>query len=107
VRHGRLSHGDESHDVGQHLLYNSFMAKTVSVAEARANLPQLLKDVEKGETIVISRYRRPVAILSPAAAVEKPVRRLGTGKGRVRILDPHAFDPMTDEEVEAMLEDRY
>ncbi|HZZ38872.1 MAG TPA: hypothetical protein VFE06_07065 [Acidobacteriaceae bacterium] len=83
------------------------MTKMVSVAEARANLPRLLKDVEKGKSIVISRYRKPIAILGPAPAAERPVRRLGTGKGRVRILDPHAFDPMSDEEVEATLEDRY
>ncbi len=85
------------------------MPKTISVAQARAQLPKLLDDVEKGKSIVISRYNKPVAIVSPlpAAKAEKPVRRYGTGKGRVRILDPHWADPMTDEEVEAMMEGRY
>lgn len=84
------------------------MSETVSVAYARANLTQLLKEVKKGRTITISRYRKPVAVLAPAPAEEKPKpRRFGSGKGRVRILDPHWADPMTDEEVEAMLEDRY
>ena len=82
------------------------MTKTVSVAEARANLPKLLRDVEKGKSIVISRYKRPVAILSPAHLDDRRPR-FGTGKGRVRIIDPHAFDPMTDEEVDAFLEGRY
>ena len=82
------------------------MGKTVSAAEARARLPQLLKDVEKGKSIVISRYKKPIAILSPAP-VEDRRPKFGTGKARVRIIDPHAFDPMTDEEVEAFVEGRY
>ena len=81
------------------------MAKMVSVAEARANLPKLLKDVEKGKSIVISRYKRPIAVLSPAP-LEDRRPKFGTGKGRVRAIDPHVFDPMTDEEVDAFLEGR-
>jgi antitoxin (DNA-binding transcriptional repressor) of toxin-antitoxin stability system len=80
---------------------------TVSAAYAKANLPKLLKDVQKGKSIVISRYKKPIAVISPAPAAEKIGPRFGTGKGRVRILDPHWADPMTDEEVEAMLGDRY
>ena len=115
------------------------MQKTVTMAQARANLPQLVKTASKGKRIVISRYNKPVAALVPVSAIEEPepkVRRLGTGrgrvrimdssptslpsesvedrrpkfgtgKGRVRIIDPHAFDPMTDEEVDAFLEGRY
>ncbi|MGB6132247.1 MAG: type II toxin-antitoxin system prevent-host-death family antitoxin [Acidobacteriaceae bacterium] len=83
------------------------MATTVSIAYARTNLPRLVKEAEKGKTIVLSRYGKPVAKLSPAEPVEKPARKLGTGKGRVRILDPHWADPMTDEEVDAFLEGRY
>jgi antitoxin (DNA-binding transcriptional repressor) of toxin-antitoxin stability system len=85
------------------------MAKTVSAAHARANLPQLLKDVEKGKSIVIRRYNRPIAIISPIPGeqAEKPLRRFGSGKGRLQIVDPHWADPMTDQEVEAMLEGRY
>lgn len=83
------------------------MPTTVSIAYARANLPKLLEEVEKGRSIVISRYKKPVAILAPPPAGEKPPRLFGTGKGRVRILDPHAFDPMTDEEVDAMMDGRY
>jgi prevent-host-death family protein len=83
------------------------MPTTVSIAYARANLPKLLEEVEKGRSIVISRYKKPVAVLAPPPEGEKPARLFGTGKGRVRILDPHAFDPMTDEEVDAMLDGRY
>jgi prevent-host-death family protein len=85
------------------------MPKTVSIAYLRANLPKLLKEVKKGQSVLISRYKKPVAVISPVpkSESEKPVRRFGTGKGRVRIIDPHWADPMTDEEVEAFVEGRY
>ncbi len=57
--------------------------------------------------ITISRYDKPVADLVPAAVAEKPKPKFGTGKGKIEILDPHAFDPMTDEEVDAWLAGRY
>jgi antitoxin (DNA-binding transcriptional repressor) of toxin-antitoxin stability system len=85
------------------------MANIVSAAYAKANLPKLLKEAENGKSIVIARYKKPVAMIVPAPAEksEKQVRRFGTGKGRVRIIDPHWADPMTDEEVEAFVEGRY
>jgi antitoxin (DNA-binding transcriptional repressor) of toxin-antitoxin stability system len=90
-------------------LYTIGILKKISAAQARATLPQILDDVEKGKSIVIYRYKRPIALVSPAPKEEseKPVRRFGAGEGRVRIIDPHAFDPMTDEEVDAFLEGRY
>lgn len=39
--------------------------KTLSVQEARANLSALIKDVQHGEEIAISRYGKPVAKLVP------------------------------------------
>jgi prevent-host-death family protein len=78
---------------------------TVKIAYAKAHLPELLARVARGERIVISRYNTPVAELVPPP--EKPQRKFGTGKGKVKILDPHCFDPMTDEEVDAFLEGRY
>ncbi|MBT9329438.1 type II toxin-antitoxin system Phd/YefM family antitoxin [Paracidobacterium acidisoli] len=80
---------------------------TVTAAWAKAHLPELLNEVEKGETIVISRYKKPVAVISPVEEPKKPRPKFGTGKGKVKLIDPHAFDPMTDEEVDALLEGRY
>ena len=78
--------------------------ENVKIAYAKAHLPELLARVARGERILISRYNTPVAELIPLP--EKPKRKFGTGKGKVRIIDPHCFDPMTDEEVEAWLSGR-
>lgn len=37
--------------------------KQVGVYEAKTNLPRLIEQVEKGETVVITRHGRPVAKL--------------------------------------------
>jgi prevent-host-death family protein len=39
--------------------------REVQASEAKTHLPQLLDDVERGETIVITRHGRPVARLVP------------------------------------------
>ncbi len=56
------------------------MDVNVSVGEARNNLTKLLKHVEEGEEVTITRHGRAVAKLSPA---EKPKEKpkLGTMKG--------------------------
>ena len=45
----------------------------VSVAEAKAKLSELLKQVEAGENITITRRGKPVAVLSPSEKVYKPL----------------------------------
>ncbi len=42
--------------------------KTITVAELRQNPTAALKDVEGGETFVVTRHRRPVARLVPPDA---------------------------------------
>ncbi len=44
---------------------------TVSIAEAKARLSELLSRVEEGETVVITRYGREIARVE---AVSKPLR---------------------------------
>ncbi len=82
------------------------MPNIVSAAYAKANLPKLLRDAAKGKSVVVARYKKPIAMIVPAPEDDRRPR-FGTGKGRVRIIDPHAFDPMTDEEVDAFVEGRY
>lgn len=55
----------------------------VGIAEAKA-APQLIRAVEGGEPVVITRNGHPVAQLVPAPAARRKVR-LGTMKGRIRL----------------------
>jgi prevent-host-death family protein len=84
-----------------------YIEVNVTAAFAKANLPELLKAVERGESVTISRYNKPVAVLSPAPEAAKPKRKLGTLRGKIKIIDPNWAAPMTDEEVEAFVEGQY
>jgi antitoxin (DNA-binding transcriptional repressor) of toxin-antitoxin stability system len=79
----------------------------VSVADAKNNLPELIKAVEAGEDVTICRRGIPVVDLvrSHAGSREKP--RLGSMKDRIVVNDPDWWRPMTDEEVDAFLDGRY
>jgi prevent-host-death family protein len=57
----------------------------VSVAEAKNRLPELIRAVEEGENIVITRHGKPVAQLSPPPPQRRPVR-LGGMKDRIALL---------------------
>ena len=45
--------------------------RTVSIAEARANLPGLIREAEEGEAVQITRWGAPVAVLLSAARYQK------------------------------------
>jgi prevent-host-death family protein len=57
----------------------------VSVAEAKNRLPALIRAMENGETIVITRSGRPVAQLTPPPPDRRQVRFDGMGD-RIRLL---------------------
>lgn len=78
----------------------------VTAAYAKANLPELLRAVERGETVTISRYRKPIALLTSAPQSERRIPRIGTVDG-IKILDPNWAAPMTEREIDKMLKDRY
>ena len=50
--------------------------KSVGSYEAKTHLPRLLSQVERGETITITRRGKPVAVLSPAQ--QRPQRDVRT-----------------------------
>ena len=69
----------------------------VSIAEAKNRLTELIRAVEDGETVVITRHGKPVAQLAPPPAERRQVR-LGGMKARIRLapgwdapVDPDRF----------------
>ena len=75
----------------------------VSVADAKNKLPELIKAVEDGEPVTICRRGVPVVDIVRTKKPTRKKRTLGTLKGKIEILDPNWWKPMTDEEVEAFL----
>lgn len=49
---------------------------TVSLAQAKARLSELLDRVESGEEVIITRHGRPVASLAGAVQAKVPLRSL-------------------------------
>ena len=64
----------------------------VSIAEAKNRLTQLIRAVEQGESVVITRKGKPVAQIAPPPPQRRPVR-FGGLKDRVRLL-PGWDDPV-------------
>jgi prevent-host-death family protein len=56
----------------------------VSIADAKNRLPELIRSVEAGETIVITRHGKPVAQIGPASSVRRKAR-LGLMKDRIQL----------------------
>jgi antitoxin (DNA-binding transcriptional repressor) of toxin-antitoxin stability system len=78
----------------------------ISVAEAKNQLPRLIKAVEDGESVTIYRHGTPVVdiVRTTRAQPEKP--KFGTLRGRVAIPDDDWWTPLSDDEVEALLDGR-
>lgn len=56
----------------------------VSVAEAKNRLSELIRAVENGEPVVITRKGRPVAQLMPAPPQRRPIR-FGSMRNRISL----------------------
>jgi antitoxin (DNA-binding transcriptional repressor) of toxin-antitoxin stability system len=57
----------------------------VSIAEAKNRLPELIRAVEGGEKVVITRHGKPVAQIALPPAERRPVQ-LGAMKDRIQLL---------------------
>jgi prevent-host-death family protein len=57
----------------------------ISTAEAKNRFTELIRVVEGGEQVVITRHGHPVAQLAPPPA-ERRKAKLGGMKGRIRLL---------------------
>jgi prevent-host-death family protein len=65
----------------------------VSIVEAKNRLPELIRAVEQGEKVVITRHGKPVAQLGPPPPERRPVR-LGGMRDRIELLP--GFDAPID-----------
>ena len=72
----------------------------VNVFEAKARLSEYLDRVEHGESILICRRNRPVAVLRAVATARTTPRPLGGLKGRFTV-PASFFDPLPAEIVDA------
>ena len=57
----------------------------VSIADAKNRLPELIRAVEDGENVVITRHGKPVAQITPPPPERRRVR-LGGMKDRIRFM---------------------
>jgi len=64
----------------------------VSIAEAKNRLPELVRAVEEGESVVITRHGKPVAQITPPPPPRRKVRFDGM-KERIKLL-PGWDDPI-------------
>lgn len=75
----------------------------LNVADAKNKLPELIRAVEDGESVTICRRGVPVVDIVRTKKPTRKKRTLGTLKGKIQVLDPNWWKPMTDDEVEALL----
>ncbi len=78
----------------------------ISVADAKNKLPELIKAVEGGEPVTICRRGIPVVDIIRTLEPTRKKRTLGTLKGKIQIIDPDWWKPMSDREVEDLVEGR-
>ena len=78
----------------------------VSVADAKNKLPELIKAVEDGRPVTICRRGVPVVDIVRTKKPTGKKRILGTLKGKIQILDPNWWKPMTDRDLEDFLAQR-
>jgi prevent-host-death family protein len=78
----------------------------ISVADAKNKLPELIRAVEQGEPVTICRRGVPVVDIVRTRKPAGKKRKLGMLRGKIRVLDPNWWKPMTDEEVDAFIDGR-
>ena len=74
--------------------------RTITIEEARTELPQVLDEVEAGAEAIIARGEKPIARLVPIA--DLPDRRrpkVGVLRGAPFQIPVEAFAPLTDDEL--------
>lgn len=76
-----------------------------TVHQAKTHLSRILKEVEAGKEVIVTRGKKPVArivaVEQPTLAAELPFRLLGAFRGKIS-WDDDAFAPLTDKELVEM-----
>ena len=67
----------------------------ISTADAKNRLPQLIRAVEAGEEVIITRHGKPVAQLTPPP-VDRPKVQFGGMKDTIKLLP--GWDDYIDED---------
>ncbi len=65
---------------------------TVTLEEAQAKLPELLKNLKPGEVVVVTDGNKPIGRLTGS----HPKRQLGTMRGSVKYMSPNFDAPIDD-----------
>lgn len=65
--------------------------KTINIHEAKTHLSQIIERVVRGESVIIGKAGKPMAVLSPYVSTEGP-REPGSMKGKIRIADDFDSD---------------
>lgn len=68
---------------------------TISIADAQANLPDLIHRMASGEELVITENNQPIARIVSTAAAAVP-RQLGSMRGTVLYMSPDFDAPLDD-----------
>jgi prevent-host-death family protein len=78
--------------------------RQVNIHEAKTNLSALLERTHNGESFVIAKAGKPVALVSPykEPSLKRTLKRTGFLKGAFAI--PDDFDTMMQDEIVAMFE---
>lgn len=73
---------------------------TATIFEAKTNFSQLIKQAQKGETVIITsgREKTPVARLEAVQPVKK--KRLGALETPGFVLGPGFFEPLSEDELD-------
>ena len=69
----------------------------ININNARANLSQLIMKAAAGEPFIITRFGRPMVMVSPCVSREANVHRVGFLKGKIKV--PADFDTMGAKEI--------
>lgn len=75
----------------------------ISVADAKNRLPELIKAAESGEAVTICRRGVPVVDIVRTKKPRRRKRILGTLRGKIQVLNPNWWKPMTDREAKEFL----